>query len=285
MSFFRYKSDVFPVFIFVLFFASDLAVFFSVESRLLVVAWSLLGVLPKSLVSSYNHHHQHVPMLKKVWMNRVLELMYGLQTGISGHAWVLHHVVGHHQNYMDQDLDESRWKDAQGKTMGVFRYSLATALTAYPRCFQVGPHFPRLFKAFLFSGSLLLLALGSLFYLNWFNALVIFLIPMWISLYNTAWHTYYHHAGLDAEDEYEASYNIVERWYNVGTGNLGYHTAHHIKMGIHWSELPKQHEKIRDRIPENLYRLPPPPFKWFIDKNLKASELDIGRRPVFEKAA
>jgi fatty acid desaturase len=274
MSVFRYRDDILPVAIFTAFFAADLSVFFLVQSKLLVLIWTLIGVLPKSLVSSYNHHHQHVPTFRKVWMNRLIDFMYGLQTGISGHAWVLHHVVGHHQNYMDQDLDESRWRDAQGRKMGVVRYSLITALTAYPRCFEVGPHFPRLFRTFLLSGSAVVIALGILFYLNWFNALMIFAIPMWVSLYNTAWHTYYHHAGLDTEDEFEASYNIVEKWYNIATGNLGYHTAHHVKMGIHWSRLPEYHEKIRSKIPENLYRLPPPPFKWFIPKGVNPAELD-----------
>ncbi len=285
MSNFRYQSDKLPLLIFVLFFACDLAAFFLLANKWLVVLWALIGVLPKSLVSSYNHHHQHVPTLKKPWMNRVLDLMYGLQTGICGHAWVLHHVVGHHQHYLDQEADESRWKDAQGKKMGEFRYSLITALTAYPRCFQVGPLFPRQFKTFLLSGSLLLFTLGILFAINWFNALVIFAIPMAVTLYNTAWHTYFHHAGLETENEFEASYNIVEKWYNIATGNLGYHTAHHVKMGIHWSELPKYHEKIRDRIPIELYRRPPPPFKWFIDSNLHPSELDKHTRPSLDKAA
>ena len=41
--------------------------------------------------------------------------------------------------------------------------------------------------------------------------------------------------------------------YNLLTGNLGYHTAHHHKQGLHWSRLPELHEKIKDKIPENLY--------------------------------
>jgi fatty acid desaturase len=38
------------------------------------------------------------------------------------------------------------------------------------------------------------------------------------------------------------------------TGNLGYHTAHHYKQGVHWSKLPALHEKIKDKIPDNLIK-------------------------------
>jgi len=42
--------------------------------------------------------------------------------------------------------------------------------------------------------------------------------------------------------------------YNLFTGNLGYHTAHHHKQGVHWSKLPRLHETIQDKIPKNLYK-------------------------------
>jgi fatty acid desaturase len=45
----------------------------------------------------------------------------------------------------------------------------------------------------------------------------------------TVYTTYHHHSGLEEEDPYKSSYNIVTPWYNFVTGNLGYHTAHHLK--------------------------------------------------------
>ncbi len=40
------------------------------------------------------------------------------------------------------------------------------------------------------------------------------------------------------------------RIYNALTGNLGLHTAHHRRPGLHWSLLPELHEKIRNQIPK-----------------------------------
>ena len=64
--------------------------------------------------------------------------------------------------------------------------------------------------------------------------------------------TYDHHSGLFTDDKYEASRNILGSFYNFSRLNLGYHTAHHIKPGLHWSELPKYHASIEKHIPEAL---------------------------------
>ena len=47
-----------------------------------------------------------------------------------------------------------------------------------------------------------------------------------------------------------ASRNRVNPLYNALTGNLGLHTAHHKRPGLHWSLLPKLHEQIRHQIPK-----------------------------------
>ena len=74
------------------------------------------------------------------------------------------------------------------------------------------------------------------------------------SLLFTAYVTYEHHSGLDTQNEFEASYNNLDPLFNRLTGNLGYHTAHHHKQGVHWSKLPALHAKIEDKIPEHLYQ-------------------------------
>jgi len=262
MKLFRYPEDRFPTVLIVACFALDLFVYFAVESLAVLLGWMLVGILPKALICSFNHHHQHLPTFRYRALNRMLEFVFGFQTGIVSNGWVLHHVLGHHKNYLDQTLDESRWRRLDGTRMGVLEYTFSVALTGYQRAFRVGRGFPRFQKPFAIWSSLTLAALVVLFYYNWVNALLVFLLPMIISLHITAWHTYYHHSGLSTENRYEASFNILHKWYNRLTGNLGYHTAHHVRPGLHWSRLPQYHREIADRIPRELYRLPPPPFRW-----------------------
>jgi fatty acid desaturase len=84
---------------------------------------------------------------------------------------------------------------------------------------------------------------------------MLFGIPMVTGMLITAWATYDHHADLDEEeDHFKASYNITNPIYNLVTGNLGYHTAHHYKQGVHWSKLPELHEKIKHNIPDHCYQ-------------------------------
>ena len=77
-------------------------------------------------------------------------------------------------------------------------------------------------------------------------------MPAFLTLFHTIWATYEHHAGCPPSNHLDASRNRVNRIFNALTGNLGLHTAHHKRPGLHWSLLPELHEKIRHQIPEEL---------------------------------
>jgi len=187
-------------------------------------------------------------------MNRLLEFFYALHTGVTTNLWLLHHVLGHHHNYLDQTQDESRWKRPSGETMGEWEYTFNVALTAYSRGYRVGKHHPKARRAFVFCTAV---TFGIVALLVWYKpveGMLLFVLPMITGLFVTSWATYDHHAGLDTNNVFAASYSNVGRLYNVLTGNLGYHAAHHFKQGVHWSELPQLHEQIKDRIPPELIR-------------------------------
>jgi fatty acid desaturase len=262
LQFFRYSADRLPVTCIVSLFLMDLAVYFYVESVWLLLEWIILTATPKIGICAWNHHHQHVLTFRQPVLNRLLELVYAFHTGITTNAWVLHHVLGHHVNYLDQTKDESAWKRSTGEKMGEWEYTLTIAATGYLRAFNVSKRFPKYHSAFFGMGTAVIALLSVLLYYNWFNALFVFVIPMVFGYLVTCWHTYCHHAGLDTENHFEASHNIMHRWYNILAGNLGYHTAHHVKPGLHWSKLPEYHATIADKIPAHLYIEPCVPFKW-----------------------
>lgn len=262
MKFFRYKEDRAPAACIIALFLLDIAVFFTVNSVPLLLLWLFLVTVPKICICSWNHHHQHLPTFYQTPLNRLLEMVYAFHTGITTNAWVLHHVLGHHVNYLDQEKDESGWKRKDGTEMGVIEYTFTIALTGYTRAYKVGKNHPRYQKAFISMGMIVAALSGVLVYYKPVNALIVFIIPMVFGLLFTCYHTYSHHAGLDTDDHFEASHNIMHRWYNLLTGNLGYHTAHHIKPGLHWSKLPEYHATIADKIPKELYAKPFIPFKW-----------------------
>jgi fatty acid desaturase len=254
MPMFRFSADRLPVLFVLAFSVLDFAIYFMVDNVWALLGYMFLMILPKGVVCAWNHHHQHTMTFHSKLMNRMLEFFYALHTGVTTNLWVLHHVLGHHRNFLDQPNDESAWQRADGKTMGAIAYSLDIAGTAYYRGFQVGRRYPRVQRDFVLYGILTLIGVAALVWLRPLPALLVFVLPMVVSLLFTAWVTYDHHAGLATDDQFEASYNNTNPIFNLLTGNLGYHTAHHYRQGLHWSKLPELHEKIKDKIPPQLIR-------------------------------
>ena len=260
MRLFRHREDRLPVTLIAALFACDVLVYAFVDSTPWLVVWMLLGIGPKGAVSAFNHHHQHLSVFRVPLLNRVLEVVYGLQTGIMSHGWVLHHSLGHHVNYLDQRVDESRWRRDDGTRMNELEYSMVVGATAYARVLQVARRTGKHLRIFVAMSMLTLSIVAALVAWRPVPGLVVFLAPMVIMLFYTAWATFTHHAGKKTSSHFVASNNILHRGYNILTGNLGYHTAHHYRPGVHWSQLPALHDSIAHKIPADCYVTPGLPW-------------------------
>ncbi|MDX8406698.1 MAG: fatty acid desaturase [Mariprofundus sp.] len=251
---FRYAADRLPVTIILALSCIDFILYFSLETTWILAVFWLIMIIPKGKIGAWNHHHQHTPTFKQQGLNRILELFYALHTGVTTNLWVLHHSLGHHKNFMDQRKDESRWQRKSGETMGEIEYTLNIASTAYFRGFKVGQRFPKAQKKFILYTTFTIVIVALLIWFKPVSALFLFVLPIICGLLLTSWATFEHHAGLDTQNEFEASRNNLNTFYNITTGNLGYHTAHHHKQGIHWSLLPALHERIQHKIPAHLIK-------------------------------
>lgn len=257
---FRHREDRVPVGLIAAFFACDVLAYGFVDSPALLLLWVMVGFIPRGAVCAFNHHHQHLTVFRSALLNRLLELVYGLQTGIISHGWVLHHSLGHHVNYLDQRADESRWRRADGTPMNEAEYSLVVGGTAYARVWKVARRTGKYTGIFLVMGMITLAIVAALVAYRPIPALLVFVAPMTIMLFYTAWATFTHHAGKKTSSHFVASNNILHRGYNILTGNLGYHTAHHYRPGVHWSKLPTLHDSIAHEIPADCYVSPGMPW-------------------------
>lgn len=251
---FKHAADRIPVLVILALSALDFTVYAFVDSNWLLSVYFVLMILPKAHICAWNHHHQHTPTFRSKALNRILEFFYALHTGVTTNLWLLHHVYGHHLHFLDQSKDESRWARPDGSKMGELEYTIEVASTAYWRGFKVGKDYPNDRRAFITYTVLTFAAVATFVILKPIAGLLVFVLPMIVGLIITAWATYEHHSGLSLENEFEGSFNNLNYWYNLFTGNLGYHTAHHHRGGLHWSKLPKLHAQIADKIPENLIR-------------------------------
>jgi fatty acid desaturase len=257
---FRHREDRVPVGLIAAFFACDVLAYAFVDSPALLLLWVMVGFIPRGAVCAFNHHHQHLTVFRSAALNRLLEIMYGLQTGIISHGWVLHHSLGHHVNYLDQSADESRWRRDDGTPMSEAEYSLTVGGTAYARVWKVARRTGKYTGIFVSMAVITLAIVAALVAYRPIPALLVFVAPMTIMLFYTAWATFTHHAGKKTSSHFVASNNILHRGYNILTGNLGYHTAHHYKPGVHWSKLPALHDSIAHEIPADCYVSPGMPW-------------------------
>lgn len=217
-----------------------------------------LSIVPLTLLSVFvapiNHHHQHLESFRSALLNRLYEVVLALQTGVAPYAWVLHHNLGHHRNYLHQrphaQADESTWTRVDGRKMGRVEYTIDLLLRHQSDIYQVGLRHPKVLRSWLLMKLPVWGLLGALLWLNPLNTLLVFLVPAFLTLVHTIWATYEHHAGCETGDPLLASVNRDNRLYNWLSGNLGLHTAHHLRPGVHWSLLPQIHAQIRHRIPD-----------------------------------
>lgn len=250
--FLKYRADRRPVAYVCAMFALHALVFF------LAPTWvAALCVLPLVLVSMFvapiNHHHQHLNTFRSPVLNRIYDLLLALQTGIGPYAWVLHHNVGHHVNYLNQRPharpDESKWTRRDGSQMGRIEYTIDLVLNHQIDIVRLGLRHRRYLRPFLWMKVPLWSIIALAFWWNPANAFLAILLPGFLTLVHTAWATYEHHAGFYPTNHFDASFNNTNPLYNYMTCNLGLHTAHHYRPGVHWSLLPALHAEIVDRIP------------------------------------
>ncbi len=216
--------------------------------------YCIFSIISKGYISPWNHHHQHVQTFSVPIMNRLLEVMYSLQTGITGYGWVLHHNLWHHPHYQDQTKDESAWKSPKWKRYNPLEYTGVVSLTSAYRSWIVWNKHKKIQRYFLYMMIIQAFIVISLIIFQPLQGIVLFLVPMITSVLITIYLTYHHHSWLESDDPYKSSYNITQWWYNLLTGNLGYHTAHHLKGSLHWSKLPEFHKTIQHKIDAKYYR-------------------------------
>jgi len=125
---------------------------------------------------------------------------------------------------------------------------------AFFRVHKVGFKYKTVYKKYLICRAVYYFIIIAGLYCFGMRFVIVFIMPSLLVLFFTIGATYKHHAGLRSDDHFSASYNNINKFYNFMTCNLGYHTAHHLRPGLHWSLLPAFHENIRDKISSTLIR-------------------------------
>lgn len=84
---------------------------------------------------------------------------------------------------------------------------------------------------------------GGLLALDFWPALFFILLPQLYGARCILRINLIQHDACDTSSKWNHSRNFVGKWFNWVMCNNGYHTIHHMKAGLHWSELAREHER------------------------------------------
>ncbi|MGU7811564.1 fatty acid desaturase family protein [Burkholderia sp. AW49-1] len=213
-----------------------------------MIVCALLLLLPEIAVSTVVHNQSHLGMFRNRALNRLVELMMFLQTGMYTTKFALHHNCGHHLHYRNPKRDPSTWVKSDGTAMSRPAYIAHYFLTYNYHVIRIGLSHPHLLMQCTLQVLLSYLVLAVVVSAKPIAAVIFFISPTLLVWLNFIHLTYDDHIDLYSNDAYAASHTKTSRWLNLIFFNNGYHLAHHLRPGLHWAKLPEFHQQIADRI-------------------------------------
>ncbi len=217
-----------------------------------------IGLIVFFLLNDINfllHQHVHCPLSPRRWFNEALDVWLGPVTGMTASCWRQHHLLRHH--LMNDTWAEGReWELRRRTPVGAISYSVRGAPIVILR-----PYWESIVRG-LVHNERTPIRFCQAFVLQTVNFAIIgvlvwraawFYVPYYALIWIFSRRTDYdNHVGCD-ETPFGFANNALDPRYNWIRNNFGYHTAHHLHPGAHWSQLPRLHEEIAAHIPQERF--------------------------------
>jgi len=204
-----------------------------------------------------SHNHNHLGIWRSKTLNLFTSYVIALFYGHPAIGWVpTHNQVHHKYNNGPEDSSRSPKLFKGNHLLAILVYPLLTNLeqTKEIRAYVAGlrtrdraAFWSAIFEYVVFFGTMIVL-----FVLDWRRTLLFLFIPQQVALFGIQAVNYLQHIETDAASEWNHSRNFVSRTLNILLFNNNYHTIHHLKPGVHWSELPALHAKHAAKIDPQL---------------------------------
>src|SRR5688572_30410051 len=217
MKILRYPEDRWPLAYTVMVLAVQLGLFFWIENLWILVLCVLLFQPVQAVAIACNHYQHHVSVFTVRWLNRVYEVILFLQTGTPPYLITLHHNLGHHPHYLTPEKDTLRWQRPDGSPRSLIECLAKNFAGHFSDTAAIGRRHPKVYRRFKIMTAISLLTLAFLIYLDAAKAMIVFVGPMLLAIFNVARLGYDQHAGLDLDDHLGASRNNESRLYNLVT--------------------------------------------------------------------
>lgn len=227
------------------------------------------------------HNHMHQGVFNSKALNLMWRAILSFGALYPASANIPAHNLVHHHFDDDGDLDWAAPDHVR------FRWNLLNLLhfpnVSGPRTFAgvqrwaASSRHPSFVRQYRFETAFAFGLTGVLLALDFWTALFFIVIPQLYGARCILRINLIQHDRADIASEWNHSRNFVGRAFNWIMCNNGYHTIHHNRAGMHWSELAEAH--AREAVPRMDPRLDEPSMIGYL---LRTYVLHLRRPPVAE---
>jgi fatty acid desaturase len=239
--------------------------YMAITTLLFFVQWNLHSFNPLLYVASLffaisvaviAHNHNHLPIWRSKPLNTLTDYWLTLFYGFPAFAWIPTHNTNHHKlNNKEGDYTITYRVSEKNNLLTLLIYP---SISSYFQQKPIRDYLKVLkekdkekFYLAVFQYVALVLFYAVALWIDWKKALIYIAIPHQVSLFSVLVFNYVQHVHADEESEYDHSRNFTG-FLNKLLFNNGYHTIHHERAGIHWSQTPEAHAKIAHNIDPSL---------------------------------
>lgn len=248
-------------------YSADLRTLFymSLTTALLVLQWNLgfnialflLSLFMATSVAVIAHNHNHVPTFQNKTLNTLLDYWITLFYGFPAFAWIpTHNRNHHHLNNREGDHTITYRVSERNNLFTLVIYPTISAFYQQQAIFSYLKDLRKRNTSRFWESVLQYVALavfiGGALVLDWQKAVLYVIIPQQVALYFIMIFNYVQHVHADEESEWNHSRNFVGAGLNTLLFNNGFHTIHHERANIHWSQTPEAHRNIVQNIDPSL---------------------------------
>jgi Fatty acid desaturase len=218
-----------------------------------VAAWVVASSAACLLASIVNHNHMHRAVFARHALSVAMNCFLSLARGHTASGIVVPHNLNHRPRVLCPDdwINPSLAGSGLGWVRLVRYVVRASANMLVQRRAVRAPGLPparrssQRLERLVLAGSIVVLLLADWRVFALFNVL-----PWAIGLAMLVGVNLLQHDRCDPQRLFGESRNFVGALGNWLFFNNGFHSAHHLNPGLHWSELPQLHEQLRGRLPD-----------------------------------
>lgn len=216
-----------------------------------------VGLFMGVSIAVISHNHNHLGMWRSRGANTVTSWVLTAFYGVPAFAWVPTHNQAHHKlNFAEGDSSRGPKFFKGNHLLSLLVYPTLAGRDQMPEIIAYVKELWRKNRTAFWHAISELIVFGllmlTLFALDWKKTLIFFVIPQQFALFMVQVFNYVQHVEADIGSTWNHSRNFVSPVLNALLFNNGFHTIHHEKPGIHWSETPQAHAEVAHHIHPDL---------------------------------